>query len=672
MSEMSDEDKERAAKMEQQYGMAPPPSDGGSQGGLVLEAKSEDSLQLIDMRKQLNGIPDALWIESATNTLEKVCAYLKFGVDDNCTMETGYGNGVPEKPKNMLTRTIMNKLLIPLFNTSIKKEELIRKFTEYDEIEEEVDNPLEESGDGSNCKCEKKGEKEQEEGDDVSNSSSSQTNNPMNNNNQGNDQDDIKGDTQANSDITEPLSVALSLQNAQNNKMVGGGMFGKDYGCGNTPSALNSVSRNVFENLPPVKVWSGMFKDATGMDLKQTKTYKGHVDHAATFFTRNFIRFQTLDPGLVTKILTEEREYLKSIALCLAQDFGISEQEIKAKMVAKGLKMGGAPTEPAGKDFVLNMIVNLNKKPEDIANEFVPINALKEQVDEVKKAVSDIPGAEAVLGTAAPDSTSSAGPSSAPGPMSAMSAISESNITDSTDAPSSSTPSMPPPTTSGDPASGVFKSEDGLSNMDALSILNYWEDKVKTCITCNKSCHDKIEQFAIQMMEISMKEILINKEDFYEKVFDNHIKFGTKKFNDEKIDTRLKYIELLKPSLNDKNTVKLYLILLGELHYYYFIRQTYEKEDGYGNNYADNEVKKLLGNVNPELINAVKGELGTEHTFNVGFYKILKLDPPDAVGGKNSMNFDDFFLGMFGGNTKNKKNNRRTKKRRPMKNNYTR
>ena len=72
------------------------------------------------------------------------------------------------------------------------------------------------------------------------------------------------------------------------------------------------------------------------------------------------------------------------------------------------------------------------------------------------------------------------------------------------------------------------------------------------------------------------------------------------------------------------------------------------------------------------LINAVKGELGTEHTFNVGFYKILKLDPPDAVGGKNSMNFDDFFLGMFGGNTKNKKNNRRTKKRRPMKNNYTR
>ena len=52
-------------------------------------------------------------------------------------METGYGNSVPEKPKNMLTRTIMNKLLIPLFNTSIKKEELIRKFTEYDDIEEE-------------------------------------------------------------------------------------------------------------------------------------------------------------------------------------------------------------------------------------------------------------------------------------------------------------------------------------------------------------------------------------------------------------------------------------------------------------------------------------------------------------------------------------------------------
>lgn len=670
MSEMSPEEKEKAAQMAAGFGMAPP-SDGGSQGGLVLEAKSEDSLQLIDMRKQLNGIPDALWIESATNTLGKVCAYLQYGVDDNCTMETGYGNSVPEKPKNMLTRTIMNKLLIPLFNTSIKKEELIRKFTEYDDIEEEVDNPLEESGDGSNCKCEKKGEEEQEEGNDVSNSSSSQQNNPINDDKQGNNQDNTQNDTQGNSDIMEPLSVALSLQSAQNNKMAGGGMFGKDYGCGNSPSALNSMSRNVFENLPPVRVWSKMFKDKTGMDLKQTKTYKGHVDHAATFFTKNFIRFQTLDPGLVTKILTEEREYLKSIALCLAQDFGISEQEIKAQMAAKGLKMGGAPTEPAGKDLVLSMIVNLQKEPKDIAKEFVPIDALKKQVDEVKEAVSVIPGAEALIGQAAPDSTSSADPSSAPGPVSAMSAMSESPTTDSTDTPSS-TPSMSAPTTSGDPASGVFKSEDGLSNMDALTILNYWEDKVKTCITCNKSCHDKIEQFAIQMMEISMKEILINKEDFYEKVFDNHIKFGTKKFNDEKIDTRLKYIELLKPSLNDKNTVKLYLILLGELHYYYFIRQTYEKDDGYGNNYADNEVKKLLGSVSPELINAVKGELGGEHTFNVGFYKILKLDPPDAVGGKNSMNFDDFFLGMFGGNTKNKKNNRRTKKRRQMKNNYTR
>ena len=143
--------------------------------------------------------------------------------EDNCTMETGYGNGVPEKPKNMLTRTIMNKLLIPLFNTSIKKEELIRKFTEYDDIEEEVDNPLEESGDGSNCKCEKKGEEEQGEGDDVSNSSSSQQNNPINDNSQGNNQDNTQNDTQENSDITEPLSVALSLQNAQNNKMAGGG-----------------------------------------------------------------------------------------------------------------------------------------------------------------------------------------------------------------------------------------------------------------------------------------------------------------------------------------------------------------------------------------------------------------------------------------------------------------
>ena len=74
--DMSDEDKKKAAEMAQQFGM-PPSSDGGSQGGLVLEAKSEDSLQLIDMRKQLNGVPDALWIESATNTLGKVCAYLQ-------------------------------------------------------------------------------------------------------------------------------------------------------------------------------------------------------------------------------------------------------------------------------------------------------------------------------------------------------------------------------------------------------------------------------------------------------------------------------------------------------------------------------------------------------------------------------------------------------------------
>ena len=663
---MSPEEQEKAAKAAaEQLGLGPP--SGGSQGGLVLEAKSEDSLQLIDMRKQLNAIPDALWIESATNTLGKVCAYLHNGLDDNCTMETGYGNSVPEKPKNMLTRTIMNRLLIPLFNTSIKKEELIRKFTEYDEIEEEVDNPLEESGDGSNCKCEKKGE-EQEEGNDVSNSSSSQSNN------QGNNQDDVESDTQANSDITEPLSVALSLQSAQNNKMAGGGMFGKDYGCKNTPSITNTMSRNVFENLPPVRVWSKMFKDKTGMDLKQTQTYKGHVDHAATFFTKNFIRFQKLDPNLVTTIITEEREYLKSIALCLAQDFGISEQEIKAQMAAKGLKMGGAPTNPAGKELVLSMIVNLQKDPKDIANEFVPINALKEQVDEVKKAVSDIPGAKEVLGTAAPDSTSSAGPSSAPGPMSAMSAMSESATTDSTDAPSSSTPSMPPTQSSGsgDPSSGVFKSEDGLSNMDAITILNYWEDKVKNCITCNKGCHDKIEELAIKMMEISMKEILINKEDFYKDVFDNHKKFGTKKLNDERIETRLKYIQLLKPALNDPNTVKLYLVLLGELHFYYILRQTYDEETEYGKNYADNEIKTLLNGVSVELINKVKEELGSEHKFSAGFYKILKLEPPDAVGGNKSINFDDFFFDMFGGNMKNRKNIRRTKKRRKMKNNYSR
>ena len=664
--DMSPEEQEKAAKAAaEQLGLGPP--SGGSQGGLVLEAKSEDSLQLIDMRKQLNAIPDALWIESATNTLGKVCAYLHNGLDDNCTMETGYGNSVPEKPKNMLTRTIMNRLLIPLFNTSIKKEELIRKFTEYDEIEEEVDNPLEESGDGSNCKCEKKGE-EQEEGNDVSNSSSSQSNN------QGNNQDDVESDTQANSDITEPLSVALSLQSAQNNKMAGGGMFGKDYGCKNTPSITNTMSRNVFENLPPVRVWSKMFKDKTGMDLKQTQTYKGHVDHAATFFTKNFIRFQKLDPNLVTTIITEEREYLKSIALCLAQDFGISEQEIKAQMAAKGLKMGGAPTNPAGKELVLSMIVNLQKDPKDIANEFVPINALKEQVDEVKKAVSDIPGAKEVLGTAAPDSTSSAGPSSAPGPMSAMSAMSESATTDSTDAPSSSTPSMPPTQSSGsgDPSSGVFKSEDGLSNMDAITILNYWEDKVKNCITCNKGCHDKIEELAIKMMEISMKEILINKEDFYKDVFDNHKKFGTKKLNDERIETRLKYIQLLKPALNDPNTVKLYLVLLGELHFYYILRQTYDEETEYGKNYADNEIKTLLNGVSVELINKVKEELGSEHKFSAGFYKILKLEPPDAVGGNKSINFDDFFFDMFGGNMKNRKNIRRTKKRRKMKNNYSR
>ena len=667
----SDQDKERAAQeAAEKFGMAPP-SDGGSQGGLVLEAKSEDSLQLIDMRKQLNGIPDALWIESATNTLEKVCAYLKFGVDDNCTMETGYGNSVPEKPKNMLTRTIMNRLLIPLFNTSIKKEELIRKFTEYDEIEEEIDNPLDDQeldSNGKKCKCEKE-EKGKKEGDEEEEEGEGEEGEGDENGNS------MKQNKKDNTDITEPLSVAISLQNAQNNKIVGGGIFGKDYGCGRTPTMIDPFIvpfRKMIENLPPVNAAKKAFKNATGKDLDKTIAYQGHIDHAAGFVKNNFIRFQRLDPNLVTKIITEEQEYLKSFAMCLAEkDFGISKEAIEAKLnksASTTMMKGGAQTNnEQTNEFVLTLVANLHKEPEAMAKEFVPLDKIeevKQNIDKVKEQVKIIPGAEAVL---PPDESSSATPAS-----NSSTTSSDTSVSTSSDSDSSSPP--PPPQSSGssDPSSGVFKSEDGLSNMDAITILNYWEDKVKTCITCNKSCHDKIEQFAIQMMEISMKEILINKEDFYEKVFDNHIKFGTKKFNDEKIDTRLKYIELLKPSLNDKNTVKLYLILLGELHYYYFIKQTYEKEDGYGNNYADNEVKKLLANVNPELINAVKGELGTEHTFNVGFYKILKLDPPDAVGGKNSMNFDDFFLGMFGGNTKNKKNNRKTKKRRPMKNNYTR
>ncbi len=669
--DMSPEEQETAAKAAaEQLGLGPP--SGGSQGGLVLEAKSEDSLQLIDMRKQLNAIPDALWIESATNTLGKVCAYLHNGLDDNCTMETGYGNSVPEKPKNMLTRTIMNRLLIPLFNTSIKKEELIRKFTEYDEIEEEVDNPLDDQeldSNGKKCKCEKeeKGEEEEEEEEEEGEEGEEEERDENGNS--------MKQNKKDNTDITEPLSVAMSLQNAQNNKIVRGGMFGKDYGCNRTPTMIDPFIvpfRKMIENLPPVNAAKKAFKNATGKDLDKTSAYQGHIDHAAGFVKNNFIRFQRLDPNLVTKIITEEQEYLKSFAMCLAEkDFGISKEAIEAKLnksASTTMMKGGAETNnEQTNEFVLTLVANLHKEPEAMAKEFVPLDKIeevKQNIDKVKEQVKIIPGAEAVL---PPDESSSATPASNPSTTS-----SDTSVSTSSDSDSSSPP--PPPQSSGssDPSSGVFKSEDGLSNMDAITILNYWEDKVKNCITCNKGCHDKIEELAIKMMEISMKEILINKEDFYKDVFDNHKKFGTKKLNDERIETRLKYIQLLKPALNDPNTVKLYLVLLGELHFYYILRQTYDEETEYGKNYADNEIKTLLNGVSVELINKVKEELGSEHRFSAGFYKILKLEPPDAVGGNKSINFDDFFFDMFGGNMKNRKNVRRTKKRRKMKNNYSR
>tara|TARA_B100001093_G_scaffold195423_2_gene187877 strand:+ start:2779 stop:4422 length:1644 start_codon:yes stop_codon:yes gene_type:complete len=223
------------------------------------------------------------------------------------------------------------------------------------------------------------------------------------------------------------------------------------------------------------------------------------------------------------------------------------------------------------------------------------------------------------------------------------------------------------------PMASFVESDNALNNMSAITILNYWTQKVVEQVNCHADSHTQIEDIEQTVLNLARKGFDEDIEDFKTVVLTPIAELGREKLYNERVSPRKDTLSILKEVLEKVDNkehdyvVLKYIKILGELYPLdpKFVKTEYiiftSPKDDIKRKQIEEIIKKNKDNFK-----------GTDKEFQ----KMLGADISELSEVNDSNNAYSLpGLGIFkgeGGGKKKKKSNKKTKKKKRAKKNKTR